>query len=378
MNTYYNPVRTFQGEGCVKKIAGLLDTIPMKSQEILVLTWHESVNEMQDVKNLVEEKQAYHFRFYNFTKANPETTDLMAIYEETKEWNIGLVIGIGGGSVLDVAKSLCCLYDSKIETETQLVDAVTKKQLITPACPWIGIPTTAGTGSEVTCWATIWNPKEGSKLSLESQENYAYAAFIDNQFTTSMSIQLTVSSALDALAHATESYWAKGSNVVSRALALQSISTIVQHLDWVFDEGRKKEGNYYLAQGSMLAGLAFSNTKTTACHSISYPLTLNYGIPHGVAVSMLLGAVMEVNQAMVNEMELLLHAYEADSVQEVTDKVKGFMKKAGIISSLKEWGVVKEELEALACQGATKGRIDNNPVELTANDIATILYGIYE
>ena len=121
-----------------------------------------------------------------------------------------------------------------------------------------------------------------------------------------MPLKLAVSSALDAAAHAVESYWAEGTNCVARALALQAIRMIMGNLDGLF-EG-KAEAHDAMAKGSMLAGLAFSNTKTTACHSISYPLTMRYHIPHGAAVSMLLAPVMQLNAPMIDDLPALLRA----------------------------------------------------------------------
>lgn len=102
---------------------------------------------------------------------------------------------------------------------------------------------------------------------------------MDPELAAGMPIALAVSSALDAAAHAVESYWAKGTNAVSRGLALEAVRTIMSGIDGLL-EGTT-EAREAMARGSMLAGLAFSNTKTTACHSISYPLTMHYGIPHG-------------------------------------------------------------------------------------------------
>lgn len=91
--------------------------------------------------------------------------------------------------------------------------------------------TTAGTGSEVTCWATIWDPERDAKRSVECRENYAFAALVDPELAAGMPVTLAVSSALDAAAHAVESYWAKGTNAVSRGLALEAIRTIMGHMD---------------------------------------------------------------------------------------------------------------------------------------------------
>ena len=276
---------------------------------------------------------------------------------------------------MDVGKSLCCLYGKEISTADQLRRIISDKAYSTPKARWIGIPTTAGTGSEVTCWATIWDPVKDVKRSVESQENYAFAAIADSKLLENMPLGLAVSSALDAVAHGVESYWAKHSNLVSRQLALGAVSIIMSHIDDLLDGDR--EAFSYMSQGSMLAGMAFSNTKTTACHSISYPLTMHYQIPHGAAVSMLLAPVMKVNEPEIEKKELLFQALGVGDVRELGERVTDILKKGGFPTALSQWKVKKEDLDHLASLGLTKGRADNNPVDLTPEMIKGILEEIY-
>ena len=132
---------------------------------------------------------------------------------------------------MDVGKSLCCLYGKQIPSEHALRTMIQEKAFQTPQAKWIGVPTTAGTGSEVTCWATIWDPSKDAKRSLESQQNYAFAAVADPDLIRQMPLSLAVSSALDAVAHAVESCWARNTNPVSRALALSAVRTIMSQMD---------------------------------------------------------------------------------------------------------------------------------------------------
>ena len=215
------------------------------------------------------------------------------------------MVGVGGGTILDVAKSLCCLYGRDLQDVDDLRAQIAAGSLY-PSARWIGVPTTAGTGSEVTCWATIWDPEKDTKRSLESKANYAWAALVDPELAEGMPVRLAVSSALDAVAHAVESYWARHTNTVSRALALEAIRTIMGSIDDLFSGA--PAAHDAMARGSMLAGLAFSNTKTTACHSISYPLTMHYHIPHGAAVAMLLAPVLACNAPAVQDLDALLGA----------------------------------------------------------------------
>ncbi len=371
MNQYYNPVKTIQGAGSLNCLPKLLEDMKLQNRRVLVLGWHEKALDHPVFAKL----QQTDLQKVVFTASNPTVEQLFEIYQKTRQFAPDAVVAIGGGSIMDVGKSLCCLYGKEIASEDALRELIQSKEYGRPAARWIGVPTTAGTGSEVTCWATIWDPSKDAKRSIESHENYAYAALVDPQLAEGMPLKLAVSSALDAVAHAVESYWANATNCVSRALALQAVGVIMEHLEDLLSH--KAGAHDAMAQGSMLAGLAFSNTKTTACHSISYPLTMHYNIPHGAAVSMLLAPVLEMNAPCVEGLPKLLKALGVTDAKMLKERITGFLVRSGQPATLHEWGVKQEELPHLAGLGMTKGRADNNPVELTPQNITAILNAIY-
>ncbi len=371
MNLYYNPVRTIEGPGSFGRLPEILEEIGTERRKVLVLAWNEAVFGLPAFLKM----DGFEVRKEVFQASNPTVEQLFDMYQKTREFDPDTVVAVGGGSILDVGKSLCCLYGKELDSADALRELIERKDYGVPGAWWIGVPTTAGTGSETTCWATIWDPEKNVKRSIENHRNYAYAALVDPELAAGMPLRLAVSSALDAAAHAVESYWARGTNCVSRALALRAVELIMENLDGLFDGSL--EAHEAMARGSMLAGLAFSNTKTTACHSISYPLTMHYGIPHGAAVSMLLAPVLRMNAPGVEEMAPLLEALGASGPEELEEKIRGFLRRSGQPATLEEWGVKREELPEMARLGMTKGRADNNPVEITAERIEKILETIY-
>lgn len=374
MNYYHNPVRLYWDTHCIKYVKDGIGELNVK--KVLLIKWSETALENQAGKELYEALYGCDVTELVFEKSNPDIVDLYELYQNKKQEKLELVIAVGGGSVLDIAKSFAAILDNEYASIEELRQAIIEKNTGKPACPWIGIPTTAGTGSEVTCWATVWDAEKGSKLSLEDKRNYAYAAYIEPEFTMSMPMKLVVSSALDAVAHATESYWAKAHNMVSSIYALKAISMIMTNLELLMED-QKEEYYLAMAEASMLAGRAFSNTKTTACHSISYPLTLRYGIPHGVAVSMLLPALLCMNESKIEQKEALLEAYGAKTMEEAGQRIITILEKAGISYKLSDWNVKKEEFDELAKNCFTKGRMENNPVDLTKEDVVKILENIW-
>ena len=376
MNRYYNPVRTVQGPGCVRQLPELLQELKPAGRRVLLLLWNESLAEELPFSAMLAGTESFQARMLVFRDSNPTVEQLFDAYRATKGFSPDVVVAVGGGSTLDVGKSLCCLYGREIPDAGALRRIIRDKDYPVPTARWIGVPTTAGTGSETTCWATIWDPSQDAKRSVECRENYAWAALVDPELTAGMPLALAVSSALDAVAHAVESYWARGTNAVSRALALEAVRTIMGSMDDLL-EGRV-EAHDAMARGSMLAGLAFSNTKTTACHSISYPLTMHYGIPHGAAVSMLLAPVFRLNAPGVEGVDALLSALGAADGAGLERRVRDILRRSGQAATLKEWGAQREELPRLAELGITRGRADNNPVSIEPDTILTILEQIYD
>ena len=373
LNRYYNPVQSFEGPGCTAELTTLLQKMELKEGRLLLLVWSEKVLKLPAFARLAD--NGFTVCSMVFQASNPTVSQLFETYQATREFRPEVVVAVGGGSIMDVGKSLCCLYGKDLPDEDSLRQLIAEKNYGRPAARWIGIPTTAGTGSETTCWATIWDPERDAKRSVECHENYAWAALVDPELAVGMPTALAVSSALDAVAHAVESYWARGTNAVSRGLALEAIRTIMGHMDGLL--AGTMEAHDAMARGSMLAGLAFSNTKTTACHSISYPLTMHCGIPHGAAVSMLLGPVFRLNAPALDRPAPLLEALGVSGADELEGRIRNILYRSGQPATLQEWGAQREDLPHLAQLGMTKGRADNNPVPIDPATILSILEHIY-
>lgn len=373
MNRYYNPVQTVEGSGCTAMLAELLGNMHLARKDVLLVVWNKTVLNLPAFAGLKDAGFTVHSLV--FGASNPTMEQLFEAYQATKDFAPEAVVAVGGGSTLDVGKSLCCLYGKQISGVDALRTMIINKEYASPSARWIGVPTTAGTGSEVTCWATIWDPTKDAKRSVECRENYAWAALVDPELAAGMPMTLAVSSALDAVAHAVESYWAKGSNAVSRALALEAIRTVMGSMDDLL--AGEMEAHDAMARGSMLAGMAFSNTKTTACHSVSYPLTMHWAIPHGAAVSMLLGPVFRLNAPALKKPEPLLQALGVADTEELEEKIRDILRRSGQPTTLEEWGVQHKDLPHLAQLGMTKGRADNNPIPIEPETILSILEQIY-
>ena len=283
-----------------------------------------------------------------------------------------LIIAIGGGSSIDLAKAISALYDYKNEN---VMDLIKNKIYLNNNnfIPVIAVPTTAGTGSECTKWATIWDFENCKKYSIDADFLYPSESWLIPELTITMDESMTLSTGLDALAHAMESYWSIPSNSYTRVLARNSISIIKKFLPLVLKDLDNLKYRKQMLMGSFFAGLAFSNTRTTACHSISYPLTMLFGINHGFAVALTLFEILKRNWDLIKEKDLFLDAWEADNLDDIQIWFDNVTQDTLHLSN---FGVKKENLPIIVKESTTGGRMDNNPIIFNEIEIENILFNV--
>lgn len=349
--------------------------------------WEDTIRQLQTGCDLlwIEENVAY-----------PTQQTLLMGIEKVREFEADVILAIGGGSSIDFAKGLKAFWGVRREwfqeyfsqenasqgNDVQeqfflekITEYLSKKKIdIGKGVEIIAVPTTAGTGSELTQWATIWDYQKNCKYSLDHPALKPDQALILPELTIKADIPLTIATGLDSLSHAVEAYWSKKTNPLVRSLACQSIKTTVTYLSGILRDPENLIYREKQCLASVLSGLAFSATRTTACHSISYSLTMDYHIPHGIAVAMTLAQVAERNRGAYLEEELLDCFRPYRSIGEYLRTVCG-----GRVSlCLKDYGVKQEDIPVIAGKSFTLGRMDNNPVELTLQDVEEILKEILE
>lgn len=256
-----------------------------------------------------------------------------------------VIVALGGGSVIDSAKVFAA---ARGDFDQVLRFLRTKKGGGDFApIPLIAIPTTAGTGSEVTCWGTVWDSAEQQKHSLALPDLYPRQAVIDPELMLGKSRTLTVSTGLDALSHALESLWNRNANPVSMTQAVGAARGVLETLPRLVDDLGDVELRERMARSALLAGLAFSNTKTAIAHSLSYPITLRHGVAHGIACSFTLPMIVRGTRNAGGLCREGLDAILGHDPAAGAERIERVLDKLGVETTPLSYGIEPDEWRAL-------------------------------
>jgi Alcohol dehydrogenase, class IV len=299
------------------------------------------------------------------------------------------IIALGGGSVIDTAKGLSIVIS---EDTDDLMKFMGADMLGRRKMPFIVIPTTAGTGSEATLVAVIANPDKNVKMEFISYHLLPDAAVLDPRMTLSLPPRMTASTGMDALSHAIEAYTCIQKNPMSDAYAFAAVKLISKYLIDVVRDGKSPEGRLAMANASLMAGAAFSNSMVGIVHAIGHACGGVCHVPHGDAMAVLLPFGMEYNLDRVPELyaELLLplagsevfaSTPEGERPQRCVDEVRKISDRlnemAGLPIRLRDTGVRTEYFDRIAATAINDGAIVMNPKEAGYKDVIEILKKAY-
>jgi phosphonate metabolism-associated iron-containing alcohol dehydrogenase len=267
-----------------------------------------------------------------------------------------VIVAVGGGSVLDAAKVLAAANGDFTTVRGYLVSG--QNGHAPPATPIIAVPTTSGTGSEVTSWATVWDSSAKKKYSLARPDLYPERALVDPLLTLGAPRGLTIATGLDALSHALESLWNVNANPVSGALAVRAARSVLEVLPALAEDLGNGTLRARMAQASLFAGLAFSNTKTALAHALSYHFTLHHGVPHGIACSFSLPLVMRSVIGCTADCDAGLRAIFGDDLTAGIGQLERFLDRLGVNRAASSYGVPEAEWQQLidAALAGERGR----------------------
>lgn len=288
----HNPTQVHFGAGTREALARLVD----RGQVLAVST---ARGRRQFSEDAVLGPLASGMTWVDSVSANPGLSETQAEIDRLAGQHFDAIIAFGGGSAMDAAKALAAGLAPGLATrELATLIAEPASYLTSPLLPIHALPTTSGTGAEVTPFATIWDHANRKKLSLASPYLFPVTAIVDPELTYDLPREATFSTGLDALNQAFESAWNGNCSPVTLLWAGRAVALALEALPRLHDDLTDRSARARIAEASLLAGLCISQTRTAICHSISYPLTAHFDLPHGLACAFTMGAVM--NECMTD------------------------------------------------------------------------------
>lgn len=268
-----------------------------------------------------------------------------------------VIVALGGGSIIDAAK----VVSASQGQFARVMDALTGGASLDASTftPIIAVPSTAGTGSEVTSWATVWDQASGNKYSLAHRSLYPEVAVVDPALTLGAPHGLTLATGLDALSHALESIWNVSANPISSNFAVAAAREILDVLPKLVKDLGNAELRERQARAALMAGLAFSNTKTALAHNISYDITLQAGTVHGIACSFSLPTVMRWSLGHSAACDATLRRILGDDLAAGAEKLTAFLEGLGVSTSPTSYGLSPADWRALVMK-ASQGERGRN------------------
>lgn len=339
----YNPVRVFAG----KNIRAKLYTHLPEGDALLLTT--RGMLARESAKELMESCPLSRWTVHTIN-ANPDLDFLDRLGDELREKDFVAVVALGGGSVIDAAKVLSVLLHA--ESAGMLHNWLKKsdKPNLPSGLPLFCLPTTAGTGAEVTPFATVWDEHSKRKCSLAGEQLYADSVFLDPELTLSLPWDMTLYSALDALSHSLETMWNRHATPLSVIYASGAIDMILANLRLVEQDLTNLAARECLQQASFLAGLAISQSRTALAHSMSYPLTAKYAVPHGLACSFSLAAIIELVKKE--------HAWVGGMDESAVNRITDLLARCNLPEHIRRY-CTTTQIMACIDEMFTPGRADN-------------------
>ncbi|MGY6532782.1 iron-containing alcohol dehydrogenase [Glycocaulis sp.] len=313
----------------------------------------------------------YAVHVYDKVVADPPESVLFEAVEEGEAFGAEAVIGFGGGSPMDTAKVVALMLGGP----QKLADMYGMDQATGPRLPLVLIPTTAGTGSEVTSVAVITTGAT-SKRGIAAAPLYADMAILDADLTIGLPRHITAATGIDAMVHAIEAYTGKRfKNPVSDALALAAMKKLHGALERVCQDGSDREGRADMLLGAMLAGQAFSNSPVGGVHAMAYPLGGMFHVPHGLSNSVVLPPVLRFNASAAENLygEIAGHIGLKASSAALISEMERIADAVGIERRLSELGISHNDIPAMAEDVAANDRLlPNNPRPMGYDDIVAM------
>ncbi len=321
---------------------------------------------------------------YQDVESDPKLEVVDSCLEFIRSHGADLVVGLGGGSAMDISKAAAIM----VNNEGPIKKYAGVNLVPGAGLPTILVPTTAGTGSEVTSIAVLSDTQNKMKVGVVSDYMFANTALLDPKLTLGLPPHVTAFTGLDALVHAIESYTGRMSSFITEALALESLKLIAGNLRLAYADGSNLNARSNMLKASLLAGMAFGNTQTAGAHACALSIGEKYHIPHGIATSLMLPSIMSFNSIAVPEKYAKIAEAFGENINGlgIMDQadlaikaIVRLIRDTGFTLGLENYNISKEEIPEIAKGAMGAARLwKNNPRHCTEEQVCNIFANAFE
>ena len=373
------PTKIVCGPGCISSLIGELQLNNGNKPIIVTDIGVRNAGILDKITSMLEQKNIEYI-VYDGVEPNPKDVNVEEGAKIAREFGADSIIAVGGGSPIDCAKSVGVLLAHNGEK----IKKYEGKTAATKPLPLlITIPTTSGTGSELTFSSVITDTKNNYKMTIKSQYTAAKVAICDPELTLSLPKHITASTGMDALTHAIEAYTARCADPISDAMALYATELIYNNLVRAVNDGKNLAARSAMLLGSMIAGIAFSHSDVASVHCIAESLGGVYDLPHGVCNAIFLPYVMDYNmEYSVERYARLAKAMGLNFENEFEGAVKAVKAVKKLASDVKlpmfsSLNVNTDDFEKLAEMSVKNISTESNPRPMTKEDYLTVINKTY-
>jgi len=357
---FFIPTRIIFGDG---KINCLKKNISKKLKNILIVTDKAVAKNSGAIEKIGIQLNDKNIHLVDEIEENPSVDQINKLYQLALNKKAELILGVGGGSSMDAAKGIALLCTNK----GSIKDYLEGKKIDKDPLPFICIPTSSGTGSEVTPYAVFTNHNDKSKAAVADNKLFPEIAIIDPVLSWTMPENVVINTGFDALTHCIEAYLSTESFELNDRIALHGIETIINNI--IQAENKDKKAMSNMAYASMLGGIAIAHASTILLHIMAYPLTVFYNIPHGKANAILLPEFINFMRKKSTVKEKVLRL---EGMFEVHGGFKNLVHNLGISTILSDHKIKENDYEIFASKTIVKSDINITPAKITESDIVKI------
>jgi alcohol dehydrogenase len=369
---YHSPTRVVYGPGTLSRLGELARELGAARVLLVTDPGLEAAGHPQRAMECLRESGLQGFLF-DGVEQNPTSRHVEEGVEFVRPLHIDMIVSVGGGSAMDCAKGINFL----LTNGGQMIDYKGFGKAKKPMLPSIGVPTTAGTGSEAQSFALIADEQSHLKMACGDRKAAFRIAVLDPEVTVSQPLRVTALTGIDAVSHAVESYVTNRRNALAQMFAREAWKLLEANFEKVLQHPGDLEARGAMQVGAFLAGTAIENSMLGVCHSCANPLTAHYGMTHGLAIGVLLPHVVRFNGPVVHALyaELAEQAdlpAAADATDALAERIAALMRAAGLPTTLGACGVAPTILPVLAEEASQQWTARFNPRHATEKDLLAL------